>query len=603
MDPTVYSKGFDDETASLRSRLAETTLLLEVLASTNSSISKCRTFEEFCFNVCGVLKKKLKFDHIYIWIRDEKNPDILRLVTPEPDEVSRTIPLQLGIIGKTIREGRTICVPDVNLNPDYRLVRPQTKSELCVPLIYDNKTIGALNIETDTYHTFENQKAIIEIISENLSQSLKLALLYKTEEYFHHVVEHMSEGVWVNDAEERTIYTNPAMQNISGYSAEELFGTTSYKYFDEKNRQKIMEENKKRKMGATGHYEVTLISKTNEHIPVLINAVPFGKGGNMATITDLRQLKNAQQKLQETKSFLASITQYCPEAIVGITEEDVVQSWNIGAEQMFGFKAEEIIGKSIQVIIPTERLSEGESLELLKEAKNKGLVRNFETIRLHKNGKPISVSITLNSIKGRNNSIIGFSVFYRDITSQKKWERELQDRFEKMQDAYKEMGRQRRQLDYLIELINFALTSGANKKQISTFIVNAIVMFAKVDAVTLRLFQKSNNKLVLTAQSGVGEDWWSRKIAPYKGSLLEKAVEQGGPMKILDILSSPFYPMPSLARKNNLRSAFVIPLQIQDELLGSLVLYLSPEGNLSVFDDEFIMIFAKQAAIALKMAG
>lgn len=603
MDPTVYSKGFDDETASLRSRLAETTLLLEVLAFINANISKCRTFEEFCFNVCGVLKKKLKFDHIYIWIRDEKNPDLLRLVTPEQDEASRTIPLQLGIIGKTIREGRTICAPDVNLNPDYRLVRPQTKSELCVPLIYDNKTIGALNIETDTYHTFENQKAIIEIISENLSQSLKLALLYKTEEYFHHVVEHMSEGVWVNDAEERTIYTNPAMQSISGYSAEELFGTTSYKYFDEKNRQKIVEENKKRKMGATGHYEVTLVSKTNERIPVLINAVPFGKGGNMATITDLRQLRTAEQRLQETKSFLASITQYCPEAIVGITEEDVVQSWNIGAEQMFGFKAEEIIGKSIQVIIPTERLSDGESLELLKEAKNKGLVRNFETIRLHKNGKPISVSITLNSIKGRNNSIIGFSVFYRDITSQKKWERELQDRFEKMQDAYKEMGRQRRQLDYLIELINFALVSGANKKQIATFIVNAIVMFAKVDAVTLRLFQKSNNKLVLTAQSGVGEDWWSRKIAPYKGSLLERAVEQGGPMKILDILSSPFYPMPSLARKNNLRSAFVIPLQVQDELLGSLVLYLSPEGNLSVFDDEFIMIFAKQAAIALKMAS
>lgn len=603
MDPTVYSKGFDDETASLRSRLAETTLLLEVLASANSSISKCRTFEEFCFNVCNVLKRKLKFDHIYIWIRDEKNPDILRLVTPEQDEISRTIPLQLGIIGKTIREGRTICAPDVNLNPDYRLVRPQTKSELCVPLIYDNKTIGALNIETDTYHTFENQKAIIEIISENLSQSLKLALLYKTEEYFHHVVEHMSEGVWVNDAEERTIYTNPAMQSISGYSAGELFGTTAYKYFDEKNKQKIIEENKKRKAGATGHYEVTLISKTNEHIPVLINAVPFGKGGNMATITDLRQLKAAEQRLQETKTFLASITQYCPEAIVGITEEDVVQSWNIGAEQMFGFKAEEIIGKSIQVIIPTERLSDGESLELIKEAKHKGLVRNFETIRLHKNGKPINVSITLNLLKGPNGSVLGFSVFYRDITAQKKWERELQDRFEKMQDAYKEMGRQRRQLDYLIELINFALTSGANKKQISTFIVNAIVMFAKVDAVTLRLFQKSNNKLVLTAQSGVGEDWWSRKIAPYKGSLLEKAVEQGGPMKILDILSSPFYPMPSLARKNNLRSAFVIPLQVQDELLGSLVLYLSPEGNLSIFDDEFIMIFAKQAAIALKMAS
>ncbi|MBI4994805.1 PAS domain S-box protein [Candidatus Peregrinibacteria bacterium] len=603
MGSTTYGKGFDDETASLKARLAETTLLLEVLAYVNANISKCRTFEEFCFSVCDILKNKLKFDHIYIWIRDEKNPDVLRLVTPDPQEEDRTTPVHIGIIGKTIREGRTICAPDVTRDPDYRMVRPKTKSELCVPLIYDNKIIGALNIETDSYHTFENQKTIIEIISANLSQSLKLALLYKTEEYFHHVVEHMSEGVWVNDAEERAIYTNPAMQRISGYKAEELFGTVSYEYFDEKSKQRIYEENKKRKTGLSGRYEITLISKTGEHIPVLINAVPFGKGGNMATITDLRQLKIAEQRLYETKSFLASITQYCPEAIVGITEDDIVQSWNIGAEQIFGFKAEEMTGKSIQAIIPQDRIDDGESLELIKEAKRKGLVRNFETVRLHKNGKPINVSITLNSIKDHNKNLMGFSVFYRDITAQKKWERELQDRFEKMQDAYKEMGRQRRQLDYLIELMNLTLTPGATKKQIATFIVNAIVMFAKIDAVTVRLFQKNTNKLILMGQSGVGEDWWSRKIAPYKGSLLEKAVEQDGPMKILDILSSPFYPMPSLARKNNLRSAFIIPLQVKDELIGSLILYLSPEGNLSVFDDEFIMIFAKQAAIALKMAS
>lgn len=603
MDPTIYRKGFDDETSSLRSRLAETTLLLEVLAYVNANISKCKTFEEFCFSVCDILKKKLKFDHIYIWIRDEKNPDILQLVTPDIDEENRTTPVHIGIIGKTIREGRTMCTADVKRDPDYRLVRPKTKSELCVPLIYDNKTIGAINIETDSYHTFENQKEILEIIAANLSHSLKLALLYKTEEYFHHVVEHMSEGVWVNDAQERTIYTNPAVHRISGYSAEELFGTVSYEYFDSKSKERIREENKKRKTGIAGRYEATFISKMGEHIPVLINAVPFGKGGNMATITDLKELKTAQQRLHETKSFLASITQFCPEAIVGITENDMVQSWNVGAEQMFGFKSEEIIGKSIQVIIPSERLEDGESLELIKETKHKGVVRNFETIRLHKNKKPINVSITLNSIKDSGGNIIGFSVFYRDITAQKKWENELQDRFEKMQDAYKEMGRQRRQLDYLIELMNFALTHGATKKQVSTFIVNAIVMFAKIDAVTIRLFQKSNNKLILTAQSGVGEDWWSRKVAPYKGSLLEKAVFQGGPMKILDILSSPFYPMPSLARKNNLRSAFVIPLQVKDELIGSLILYLSPEGNLSVFDDEFIMVFAKQAAITLKMAS
>lgn len=588
--------------STLHQKLAETTFLLEIVVQVNSLMGKQKSFEEFCIEVGSILQKKIGFKFLHIWICDERDPALLRLVTPETVNGYRTASIFEGIVGRTIREEKTMCVPDVATDPDYVNMHKETKSELCVPLRCDDQIIGVINIETDTPQTFDVERTLIEIIAQHLGRSMKMALLYKTEAQFHHLIEQMSEGVWVGDPEERTLYTNPALQKMLGYDAEELLTKTSYNFFDEESQQKLREENNKRKQGAGGHYEAFLSSKSGEKIPALVHGVPFGHGGTMATITDLRPLKSTEEKLFRTERFLASITQHCSEAIVGIDKHDVVQSWNVGAERMFGYKANEMIEQTTERLIPVERKTAGESNQLIHEALTKGFIRNFETIRLHKNGKPIMVALTISAVRDEKEKVTGLSVLYRDITAQKKWEQELQDRFEKMQEAYREMGRQRRQLDYLMDMINITQTSALTQKQVASFVVNAVMMITKVDATTLRLFDEPKEKLVLTAQSGFTEDWMSKKIIPYRGSIVESAFGQHQPLKILDILSDPRYIGPAIARKNNLRSALIVPLEAKGELLGSLTLYLSNESNLSLLDDEFITVFCKQIAIALRLA-
>lgn len=600
----LRSRHNETEVTMLRQKLAETTLLLEILAYVNSLLSNERNFEKFCSEVCRVLREKFNFTYLHIWIREKERPHMLRLVTPETKDGFRHIDVKEGMVGKCIRLGRTICTPDVRLDPDYLNIHPETKSELCIPLICDGNAIGALNIETEKPNTFSGQLAIVEIIAEKLSHALKLALLYQTEEQFHHLVEQMTEGVWVGDRSEKTLYTNPSLQRILGVTAEEFKTMTSHDFFDEPSKKILEGENQKRRKGVSSHYEATLISKNGELIPALIHAIPFGSnGGSMATITDMRPLKNAEQKLVRTEQFLTSITKYSIEAIIGLDQEGRIQSWNVGAERMYGFRTEDAVTKSIdELIFPEDKKSSKELQQLITETKAKGFTRNFETVRLHKNGNPITVSLTWSAIKGSDGRIIGFSALHRDITTQKKWERELQDRFEKMQDAYREMGRQRRYLDYLTDTLNMAVSNSFSKKQIAMFIVNAIVMISKVDAATLRFLEPNTGKLQLIAQSGLGEDWWSKKSPSYQGSLLEMAVKQGQPLKILDILNEPHYTSQALARKNNLHSALVLPLQAKNEVLGSLTLYLSQENSLSLLDDEFITIFAKQASVALKLA-
>lgn len=602
MNPLFSKRAKEDTQTVLLNKLAQTSLLLEVLAQVNLIMSRGKRFEDFCIEVRNIIRGKLNFKFIYIWICDEKDPTLLRLLTPETAGGFRTMSVNYGIVGRAIREKRTVSVYDVSKDHDYINVHPETKSELCVPLICDERVIGAINIETDTNQTFEGHIPILEVIAENLSRSVKLALLYQTEEQFHRLVEHMSEGVWVGDSEEKTLYCNPAYEKIVGYTLEEMLQKTTFDVYDKQSCEIIRRENEKRKSGISSHYEATLIAKNGEHIPVLIHGVPFGKG-TMAAITDLRAIRVAESKLMRAERFLASITQHCIEAIVGLNEEGLVQSWNIGAERMFGYKTDEIVGQRIDLITPEDRIAADELNQLIQETKTKGAVRNFETVRIHKNGKPINISLTLTAIRDDGGNLIGLSALYRDITAQKKWERELQDRFEKMQEAYREMGRQRRYIDYMIDMVNMAASSSMTLKQIAIFIANAMVMIARVDAVTLRLLDVSSGKLMLIAQSGLGEEWWSKKTIVYNGSLLEMAVKKGHPIKILDILNDSNYTSPALARKNGLRSALVIPLEAKGEVLGSLTLYLSQEGNLSLLDDEFIMMFARQAAIALKLAS
>lgn len=130
-------------------------------------------------------------------------------------------------------------------------------------------------------------------------------------------------------------------------------------------------------------------------------------------ISDLTPLKEAE----ETQSRLAAIVEYSDDAIIGKNLNGVVTSWNHGAEQIFGYAAKEMVGKSIQRLIPRNRMDE-EAFILGKLKSGKG-VQHFETLRQTKDGRVINVSITASPIKDASGKIIGASKIARDISKRK----------------------------------------------------------------------------------------------------------------------------------------------------------------------------------------
>ena len=122
---------------------------------------------------------------------------------------------------------------------------------------------------------------------------------------------------------------------------------------------------------------------------------------------------------------MAAIVSSSDDAIVSKDLDGVILSWNLGAEQLFGYTAEEAIGKPITLIIPADRLDEEPAiLERLRKGER---VDHFETVRKKKDGTLVNISLTISPVKDDLGRVIGASKVARDITERKEAEEARKD--------------------------------------------------------------------------------------------------------------------------------------------------------------------------------
>jgi PAS domain S-box-containing protein len=122
---------------------------------------------------------------------------------------------------------------------------------------------------------------------------------------------------------------------------------------------------------------------------------------------------------------LAAIVESSDDAIIGKDLNSIITSWNQGAERIFGYSAEEMIGTSIVRLIPPER--QGEEEEILSCLKRGERFEHFETVRITKEGRQLHVSLTVSPIKDANGRVVGASKIARDITDRKLSEEALRE--------------------------------------------------------------------------------------------------------------------------------------------------------------------------------
>jgi PAS domain S-box-containing protein len=144
----------------------------------------------------------------------------------------------------------------------------------------------------------------------------------------------------------------------------------------------------------------------------------------------------ARRSGDEARLWLEAVVDSSDDAIVSKNLDGIINSWNGGAERIFGWTAEEAIGKPVTLIIPQE-LHEEESSILRRIRAGKGIA-SFETVRVTKYGKKLNVSLTISPVKNSAGQVIGASKIGRDITRQKLAEAELKKAHEELEQRVEE---------------------------------------------------------------------------------------------------------------------------------------------------------------------
>lgn len=157
-----------------------------------------------------------------------------------------------------------------------------------------------------------------------------------------------------------------------------------------------------------------LVNRQGQEIAIDDSGAPILSGdkstGAVLVFRDIGERRQGER----ARALLAGIVDSSEDAIISKTLEGIITSWNVSAERMFEYTAEEAIGNSITMIIPHERLNE--ETEILSKLRRGERIEHFDTIRATKTGKLKNISLTVSPVRDRSGNIIGASKIARDIT-------------------------------------------------------------------------------------------------------------------------------------------------------------------------------------------
>ncbi len=279
--------------------------------------------------------------------------------------------------------------------------------------------------------------------------------------------------------------------------------------------------------------------------------------------------------LRATEAQLAAIVESSNDAIFSGSIDGTILTWNEGAERLFGYRPEEIVGRHLSVLAPSERRGEPEGkLRALQRGRR---LREFETIRLRKDGVPAEVSLSVSPIRDTSGTVTGFAEIARDVSERRVAERRAQ---------------------VLYRLIE-ALGRARSDERIFEAALDALQRALHTDRASILLFDE-DGVMRFRAWRGLGEAYRQAVEGhnPWAG------VEDGfPPVHVPDAEADPSIDaFRDSVLAEGIRALSFVALQHQGRLLGKVMLYFDAPRSLSSSESQLAVAIADHVAFALTRA-
>jgi PAS domain S-box-containing protein len=244
----------------------------------------------------------------------------------------------------------------------------------------------------------------------------------------------IGDAVIATDTDARVTYFNAVAESLTGWTYDEAHGQpieNVFRILREDDRQpaqnpvaRVLREGAV--AGLANH--TILVARDGTERSIDDSAAPIRDETGAITgcvlvfrdISARRRLERDEYARMLDARLLASIVESSEDAIVSKSLGGMIQTWNAAAERVFGYTAEEAVGRHISLIIPPERIAEEEQIIATLRAGQR--VEHFETERLRKDGQKIHVSLTVSPVKANDGRVIGASKIARDVTDRRRLE-------------------------------------------------------------------------------------------------------------------------------------------------------------------------------------
>lgn len=427
-----------------------------------------------------------------------------------------------------------------------------------------------------------------------------LERMREQKEFSERIVKSVQEGIMIEDSQGIIIFVNPQIQQMLGYTLEELIGQHYTKIACPEFKKMIEEETAKRSRGIKGQYEACLLHKDGTSVPVIVSAAPlFEEGkytGTLTVFTDISSQKTAEEEIRTLKEFSENIIQSMHEAIIIENAKGIATFVNPKFEELLERKRDECIGHHWREFTAPECIPKVEE-EVARRIH--GVSGQYEILLLTKSGRrvPIMVGSTPLFENGHFKGVISVCV---DLTVVKEKEKEIKQMNQDLQ---------------LLSKINHALNTGEDLKTILDMTIHEMQSIFNFDAMAIMFVegQKIYSKnfafppdvhRILHIEPGVPLEL---SLAAGEGSLLEQVVKKKESYLLCDeelqkIFKGILSPetVAEIRRKTQVKSAAVLPLVVEDEVIGVMV--TGSQEELSQNDFNRLKSLSKHMAQAIDHA-
>ncbi len=295
--------------------------------------------------------------------------------------------------------------------------------------------------DVDVYSGLVNQKDkkfLYSIIHDISVQKKAEIALRNSEELFRLIFDQSPLGSLITSLEYTPQRINNAFSQMLGYSKKELLSMKFPEFTHPEDLEKEFQLLKLVNSGEIDNYSIEkrYIHKNGEIIWINLFVSAVKDQTNtivrlLALAEDITERKKAEYEIQR----LANVVETSEDAIITKSLDGRILSWNKGAEHVYGYSAQEVLGKNISILSPPE--IENELDEFIDKIKLKIKVNNYETIRLTKDNKLINISITCSPVYDTSGKLIAVSNISRDITERKEAEKKLKEYTDKISNINK----------------------------------------------------------------------------------------------------------------------------------------------------------------------